>query len=145
MPFTEATKRLTERITMQHNETDDIRECTIRNVMSRIAGKWSMLVLVTLANRPYRFLELQRAIPDISHHMLTKTLNNLKRDGLIMRRVFDTRPPSVEYSVTPLGQSLLIPLWNLVHWCDTHQHNIEKSQAVYDQRHRGVKKETVKT
>ncbi|MFA5593207.1 MAG: helix-turn-helix domain-containing protein [Micavibrio sp.] len=139
MPVKEATRRLTQSIHHSSDCANDIKACSIRNFMTRIASKWSMLVLVTLANQPHRFLELQRAIPDVSHNMLTRTLNALKRDGLVNRRVFDTRPPNVEYSLTPLGQSLLIPLSNLVEWVDQHQICIDKVQIRYDKR-RGKEK-----
>lgn len=133
MPTKEATRRLTESINHNRECVDDIEACPIRKFMIRISCKWSVLILVTLANRPHRFLEMKRAIPDISHNMLTRTLNALKRDGFVNRRVLvGARPPNVEYSLTPLGQSLLIPLSSLVEWVDMHQPHIDRAQRSYD-------------
>ena len=75
-------------------------------------------MIMTLATRPQRFSELHRAIRDISKRMLTQTLRDLERDGLITRHVFPTKPPSVEYCLSPLGQSLLDPMASLVDWAD---------------------------
>ncbi len=74
--------------------------------MQQIGGKWSTLMLEALSQRPYRFGELRRMIPDISQRMLTQTLRDLQRDGYIEREVFPTKPPSVEYRMTDLGRSL---------------------------------------
>ena len=75
-------------------------------------------MIMTLATRPQRFSELHRAIRDISKRMLTQTLRDLERDGLITRHVFPTKPPSVEYCLSPLGQSLLDPMASLIDWAD---------------------------
>jgi len=88
--------------------------CPVRDVLDRIGDKWSVLVIMTLATRPQRFSELRRAIRDISKRMLTQTLRDLERDGLITRHVYATKPPSVEYRLAPLGQSLLEPMASLV-------------------------------
>ena len=86
--------------------------CPIRNVLSRVGDKWSMLVLFTLeSNNNQRFKELQRNIPDISQKMLATTLKMLEADGLILRVAFSEIPPRVEYSLTKKGESLL-PLIN---------------------------------
>ena len=92
--------------------------CPVRDVLDRIGDKWSILMIMTLATRPQRFSELHRAIRDISKRMLTQTLRDLERDGLITRHVFPTKPPSVEYRLAPLGQSLLEPMANLIDWAD---------------------------
>jgi DNA-binding HxlR family transcriptional regulator len=91
-------------------------DCAIRGVLDRIGDKWSYLLILTLAKRPHRFGELRRAIDDISQRMLTETLRSLQRDGLIERTVFATTPPSVEYRLTDLGESLLTPMRALVAW-----------------------------
>ncbi|MGH6837555.1 MAG: winged helix-turn-helix transcriptional regulator [Methylocella sp.] len=75
--------------------------CPVRDVLDRIGDKWSILMIMTLATRPQRFSELHRAIRDISKRMLTQTLRDLERDGLITRHVFPTKPPSVEYRLAP--------------------------------------------
>ena len=91
--------------------------CPIRNVLSRVGDKWSMLVLFTLeSNNNQRFKELQRNIPDISQKMLATTLKMLEADGLILRVAFPEIPPRVEYSLTKKGESLLPLINNLISW-----------------------------
>jgi len=107
-------------------------QCPVRDVLDRIGDKWSTLVLVTLANGPYRFSAMQRAIPDISKRMLTQTLRDLERDGLIARTVFPTKPPSVEYRLTPLGTTILEPLAVLVRWADRSHAAIKNARLAYD-------------
>ena len=94
----------------------DAGKCPVRDVMNQIAGKWSTLLLQALAEKPYRFGELRRLVPDISQRMLTQTLRDLQRDGYIEREVFPTKPPSVEYRMTPLGRSLFEPLPKVLAW-----------------------------
>ncbi len=110
----------------------DAGKCPIRDVLDQIGDKWSTLMLIVLATSPRRFGALRRAIPDISQRMLTETLRNLQRDGLIRRTVFDTVPPSVEYALTPLGESLLEPLASLVEWANTHHHRIRAARAAFE-------------
>lgn len=91
--------------------------CPIRNVLSRIGDKWSMLVLFTLENNGcQRFKELQRNIPDISQKMLTATLKTLEADGLVRREAYAEVPPRVEYSLSDKGRSLLPLINNLLTW-----------------------------
>lgn len=104
----------------------------MRDVLDRIGDKWSTLVLVTLANGPHRFSAVQRAIPDISKRMLTQTLRDLERGGLIARTVFPTKPPSVEYRITPLGETLLKPLTVLIRWADRSHAAIKHARLAYD-------------
>ena len=85
----------------------DAATCPVRNVPDRIGDKCSLLVLVALAPRPRRFSELHRAIPDIFKRKLTQTLRELECDGLANRQVFPTKPPKVQYSLSPLGLSVL--------------------------------------
>jgi DNA-binding HxlR family transcriptional regulator len=106
--------------------------CPVRDVLDQIGDKWSTLMLVVLAERPHRFGELRRSIPDISQRMLTQTLRDLQRDGLIRRQVFPTVPPSVEYALTPLGQSLLDPLVALIRWADAHHSAIRSARTEFD-------------
>ena len=90
---------------MENFYTND--NCPIRDVLSRLGDKWSMLVLVTLnANGTMRFCDVHKAIADISQRMLTVTLRTLEADGLISRKVYAEVPPRVEYSLTNLGRSL---------------------------------------
>jgi len=82
--------------------------CPIRNILSRLGDKWSLLVLVTLsANGTLRFSDLNRAIGDISQRMLAVTLRSLEADGLVRRKIFPEVPPRVEYSLTASGQGLM--------------------------------------
>ncbi len=106
--------------------------CPVRDVLARIAGKWATLIVTALAERPHRFGELRRALDDISQRMLTQTLRELQRDGLVHRRVFATQPPSVEYSLTDLGRSLLPSLTALVHWAEIHHAAIRVSRKAYE-------------
>lgn len=97
-------------------------ECPIRNVLSRIGDKWTLLVLLTLEGKgtPLRFKELQRSIPDVSEKMLTATLRNLEADGLVLRQAYAEVPPRVEYSLTMRSASLMPLLNNLVNWSLDH-------------------------
>ena len=108
-------------------------DCPVRDVLDRIGDKWSTLILVTLANGPHRFSAAQRAIPDISKRMLTQTFRDLERDGMIARTVFPTKPPSVEYRLTPLGETILEPLGVLVQWADRSQAAIRDARLAFDE------------
>lgn len=112
--------------------TWDAGNCPVRDVMNQIAGKWSTLLLEALAQRPYRFGELRRLVPDISQRMLTQTLRDLQRDGYIDRQVFPTKPPSVEYSMTELGQSLFAPLSKVLAWAGDNHAAVKAARAKFD-------------
>jgi DNA-binding HxlR family transcriptional regulator len=105
---------------------------TISGLLQRIGDKWSLLVVQTLANGSMRFNELRRAIPSVSQRMLTLTLRNLERDGLVSRTVTPTIPPRVDYELTPLGHSLQKPICGLVQWAVEHSGAIHEAQALYD-------------
>ncbi len=107
-------------------------QCPVRDVLDRIGDKWSTLTLITLADGPLRFSALSRAIPDISKRMMTQTLRDLERDGLVARTVFPTKPPSVEYRLTSLGQTILEPLAVLVDWADRHHAAVRNARSSYD-------------
>lgn len=107
-------------------------QCLVRDILDKVSDKWSILLIVALAAKPRRFGELRRAIPDISKRMLTETLRDLERDGLITRHVFPTKPPSVEYRLAPLGQTLLGPLAILMEWAGGQQNEINAARARYD-------------
>ncbi|MBW4765350.1 helix-turn-helix transcriptional regulator [Prevotella salivae] len=115
-------------------KTNEIRNalypnCPIRNVLSRVGDKWSMLILFTLENHPtIRFKELQRNIPDISQKMLTATLKALEADGVISREVFPEVPPRVEYALTEKGKSLLPLIDNLLTWASNNMEDIIASR-----------------
>ncbi len=112
--------------------------CPLQELLTRLGDKWSLLILCTLSNAPNncaRFSELKRGINGISQRMLTATLRNLERDGILTRVVFPVIPPRVEYSLTPLGKNLLQPVESLVGWVEQHWETIEKSRSVYDATH----------
>ncbi len=108
--------------------------CPVRDVLDRLGGKWSLLLLAALANGPRRFSALQREIGDISKRMLTQTLRNLERDGLLARTVYPTKPPSVEYALTDLGASILLPVAGLVRWAAEAQGDIASARSAFDAR-----------
>ncbi len=96
-------------------------DCPIRNVISRITDKWSLLVLYTLEQQEVlRFKELWRQLPDISQKMLTSTLRHLENDGLVSREVFTEVPPRVEYRLSERGESLMPHLDALISWALEH-------------------------
>src|ERR1700749_3675391 len=103
--------------------------CPVRDVLDRIGDKWSILMIMTLATRPQRFSELHRAIRDISKRMLTQTLRDLERDGLTPRHFFPPKPLSVEYRLSPLGQSLLDPMASLIDWADRRYSDIHAAAS----------------
>jgi len=106
---------------------------TISGLLQRIGDKWTLLVVQTLADGTMRFNELRRAIPTVSQRMLTLTLRNLERDGLVSRTVTPTIPPRVDYELTTLGHSLQKPICGLVQWAMEHSDAIHGAQARYDQ------------
>jgi len=106
--------------------------CPVRDVLDRVGDKWSVLVVLRLGRGPERFRALLRAVAGISQRMLTVTLRGLERDGLVHRKVFDTRPPSVEYSLTPLGHSLLSHITGLANWAVEYDADIKQAQSEYD-------------
>nr|WP_246091852.1 helix-turn-helix domain-containing protein [Rhizobium smilacinae] len=113
--------------------TWDAGNCPVRDVMNQIAGKWSTLILQALAEKPYRFGELRRLVPDISQRMLTQTLRDLQRDGYIGREVFPTKPPSVEYRMTELGYSLFEPLSKVLAWAENNHSSVKAARSKFDE------------
>lgn len=107
----------------------------IRAVLDRIGDKWSLLVIATLREERLRFTELRRHIPGVSQRMLTLTLRQLERDGLLTRTVFAEVPPRVEYELTELGQTLVTLAVELAEWAVVSFPAIEKSRHEYDARH----------
>lgn len=106
----------------------------VRDVLTRVGDKWSVLVVVLLGDGTRRFSELRRAVEGISQRMLTLTLRGLERDGLVARRVFPTVPPRVEYALTPLGETLLKTVTELANWASTSRKEIERARAEFDRR-----------
>lgn len=105
---------------------------TISTLLSRIGDKWTVLVVATLGDGSRRFNELRREIPSVSQRMLTLTLRNLERDGLVNRTVTPSIPPRVDYELTALGHSLLKPITALTQWALDHVEAIHAAQARFD-------------
>ncbi len=104
----------------------------IRDVLNRIGDKWSLLVIVTLAERTLRFSEIHSHVPGISQRMLTLTLRHLERDGLVTRTVFAEVPPRVQYALTTRGATLLTPERVLAEWAIEHYPGVLDSRRSYD-------------
>jgi len=109
--------------------------CPVREVLDRVSGKWSVQILVAAAHGPIRFTELERSIEGISRRMLTLTLRNLERDGLVTRTVHPTVPPKVEYELTPVARELHETLQRLTDWAERNRVYIAESRAAYDTEH----------
>src|SRR4030081_2652338 len=108
--------------------------CELRNILDRIADKGSLLVIYMLADGVRRFSELPREIDGISQRMLTLTLRQLEREGLVSRTIFPVVPPRVDYELTPLGSTLLNTIQALVAWAGEHGEEIAAARAAYDAR-----------
>lgn len=122
---------IAERLTAVQQD-QRLEDCPVRRVMQGIFGKWSTLLLLALGERPYRFGELRRLVPDISQRMLTQTLRDLECDGYVYRKVHPTKPPSVEYGLTGLGVSMLIPLTELVNWAADNHAKVDAARLRFD-------------
>lgn len=109
--------------------------CPTRAILDRIADKWTTLVIGVLCpGQPVRFNELRRRIEGISQKMLTQTLRDLERDGLVNRRIYAAVPPRVEYTLTELGATLREPLHALETWAGAHYDEVREAQSRYDAR-----------
>ncbi|GGA35439.1 winged helix-turn-helix transcriptional regulator [Pelagibacterium lentulum] len=102
------------------------------DILSRIGDKWSVMIVAQLGQGTMRFSELRRQTDGISQRMLTLTLRNLERDGLVTRTVYPEVPPRVEYALTPLGKTLLGPIYALWDWVSEHQDDIAEARMAYD-------------
>lgn len=107
---------------------------TLRAILDRICNKWTLLVVATLDQGTLRFTDLHQQIPGISQRMLTLTVRQLERDGLISRTVHAEAPPRVEYALTAVGKSLIPPALSLAGWAIEHVPHIEASRAAYESR-----------
>lgn len=114
--------------------TGEHEACPVTDVLQRVGDKWSVLVIALLGRHPYRYNELHRSIDGISQRMLTRTLRALEIDGLVDRVVFPTVPPTVEYSLTPLGITLLRPLSALADWAVEHSADIAAARQAHSAR-----------
>ena len=118
---------------MAHKQISDAcvmnPECASREVLDRIADKWTALIIRVLAKGTKRHNELQRDISGVSQKMLTQTLRSLERDGLVSRKVYPVVPPRVEYTLTPLGRSLIEPLNAICLWAEKHLPELQAARA----------------
>ena len=104
----------------------------LRQTLDLIADKWVVATMYVLSDGTKRYGELQREIGDISQRMLTKTLRDLERNGLVERKVYPVVPPKVEYSITPLGETLNQILSNLCDWSREHYGQVKTAREIYD-------------
>ena len=110
-------------------------ECiVVREILDRVGDKWSVLVIALLGEQGMRFTELRRSIEGISQRMLTLTLRQLERDGLVSRTVHATVPPRVDYALTSLGRSVLEPLTALMCWAQEHGTDVAEARRAYEAR-----------
>jgi DNA-binding HxlR family transcriptional regulator len=110
------------------------RDCPARLILDHLADKWAVLIVVRLASGTLRFAELRRAIDGISQKMLTVTLRDLERDGLVVRKLYASVPPKVEYSLTPLGGSLVDKVNELCTWAEANSAEILRARERFDKR-----------
>ncbi|WCB92868.1 hypothetical protein DSM104299_01568 [Baekduia alba] len=110
--------------------------CPTREVLSRIADKWSMLVLLALEPETLRFSALRRRVEGVTQKMLTQTLRNLERDGLVTRTAYPTVPVTVEYALTPLGRSLSGAVETIRTWAVDNIEDVHGARAEFDARPR---------
>jgi DNA-binding HxlR family transcriptional regulator len=121
-------------------ETNDYRgevyngDCPSRQILDRIGDKWTALIIGLLDERTMRFSELQHSIGGISQKMLTQTLRNLERDGLVTRMIYAEVPPRVEYSLTEMGKTLAQPLAVIRQWAESNIRAVSAAQSQYDNR-----------
>lgn len=106
------------------DQTSDVRQA-----LDLIANKWTALVILSLSRNTRRYGELHREIDGVSQKMLTQTLRNLEKSGLIHRQVYPVVPPMVEYSLTPLGKTLVEPLKILCNWASEHLYEVELARS----------------
>jgi len=120
----------TPRIPGNLHEPGDCR--AISQVLSRVGDKWTVLVVESLGSGPKRFNELRRGLGSISQRMLTLTLRALERDGLVTRTVYPTIPPRVDYELTKLGRSLLVPVNGLSAWARANRPAMDAARQKFD-------------
>jgi DNA-binding HxlR family transcriptional regulator len=109
--------------------------CPSRTSLARIANKWTAMVVIALADGRMRFGDIRSAVDGISGKVLTETLRDLERDGLVTRQVFAEVPPRVEYELTDLGRTLHAPLEALGRWAEAHIAEVLTAREAYDARH----------
>ena len=108
--------------------------CPTRAALALIADKWTALIIGLLEHGPCRFSALRRGIGGISQKMLTQTLRELERNGIVSRTIFPEVPPHVEYELTALGHSLSEPIAAVRDWAEEHIREVSLAQQVYDEQ-----------
>lgn len=121
------------------------RDCRTRRGLELIADQWTMLVAAALIDGTKRFSQLHAQIEGISKKMLTQTLRGLERNGLVKRVVYPVIPPMVEYSLTPLGQTLIEPIWAIRDWSEQHIEEVERLRDEYDHQDKNLLQEEIMT
>ncbi|WP_419899068.1 winged helix-turn-helix transcriptional regulator [Roseomonas sp. USHLN139] len=111
---------------------DPPRGCPIRDMLDHLGSRWTVLVVIALSRRTRRFSELRREIPDISQRMLTRTLRDLERLGLVERALHAAVPPRVDYRLSPMGMSLLPPLLGIIDWAARNGGAMHGARQRYD-------------
>jgi DNA-binding HxlR family transcriptional regulator len=107
--------------------------CPTRQVLDRIADKWTVLVIRRLSGGTLRFAQLRKSIGGISQKMLTNTLRGLERDGIVTRRIYASVPPRVEYSLTDLGRSLCGLVEGICSWAEANIEEVQRARRQYDE------------
>jgi DNA-binding HxlR family transcriptional regulator len=121
-------------VTVTHDGPEDC--AAVKPVLARIGDKWVVLIVRLLGRKgPRRFNELRREIGTISQRMLTLSLRGLERDGLVTRTVYPSIPPRVQYDLTPLGRSLMVPINALGNWAFAHREEMDAARARFDRLH----------
>lgn len=116
-------------------QIDPAVEALVQDVIGQVADKWTMLVLEALEERgTLRFTEIAREVGGISQKMLTKTVRQMERDGLVDRKVLPVVPPHVEYSLTELGRSLSAAFCGVWIWAETYYPDVEKARRAFEAR-----------
>lgn len=108
--------------------------CPSRMLLDRISDKWVSLVLVALGDGTLRYSEISRQLAGISQKMLTQTLRSLERDGIVKRRVTASVPVRVDYTLTPLGNSLRELMYGIKLWAESHMDDVMAARELYDER-----------
>jgi len=113
------------------------RACPTRQVLDCIADKWTVLIIRRLADGTLRFAQLKRAVDGISQKVLTRTLRDLERDGIVTRRVYASVPPKVEYTLTALGRSLCSLVAEICDWAEANIEEVETARKAYSGKEKG--------
>jgi DNA-binding HxlR family transcriptional regulator len=114
---------------------DSLKQEMAREMLGRMADKWTLSVIEALSEQgTQRFSRIVEALEGVSQKMLTKTLRQMERDGLVTRRVYPEVPPKVEYSLTPLGESLGEAACGIWLWVEKHFHDVERSRKTFDKK-----------